>query len=99
MTGVRVPSADVVATLVAVAETFVDVAEVLGGPPTRGRRATARRTGPDPPNRDHVAGRCGSPRVGWIEQDDHRVALGAGVPLGVLEARTGRVLAAIEPHW
>ncbi len=36
------------------------------------------------------------PPVGWIVQDDGRVALGAGVPLGVLTARQAHFLAAIE---
>lgn len=34
--------------------------------------------------------------VGWINQDDGRVTLGAGVPLGVLPARVAEYLAAIE---
>jgi precorrin-3B synthase len=34
--------------------------------------------------------------VGWIPQDDGRVALGAAVPLGVLPARTAEYLAAVE---
>jgi len=95
-TGVRVPSADVVATLVAVAETFVDV------------RGSAWRTTELADVEPLLAGLTRSaepgttwppvllPPVGWIEQDDHRVALGAGVPLGVLEARTAEFLAAIE---
>ncbi|WP_102417345.1 precorrin-3B synthase [Mycobacterium sp. 4858] len=36
------------------------------------------------------------PPVGWIDQDDGRVALGAAVPLGVLPARVAEYLAAIE---
>jgi len=36
------------------------------------------------------------PPVGWIEQDDGRVALGAAVPLGVLSARLAEYLAAVE---
>ena len=36
------------------------------------------------------------PPVGWIEQDDARVALGAAVPLGVLSARQARFVAAID---
>jgi len=36
------------------------------------------------------------PPVGWIGQDDSRIALGAAVPLGVLEARTAEFLAAID---
>jgi precorrin-3B synthase len=36
------------------------------------------------------------PPVGWIEQDDGRIALGAAVPLGVLPSRVAEYLAAIE---
>ena len=36
------------------------------------------------------------PPVGWIEQDDGRVTLGAAVRLGVLEARVAEFLAAVE---
>lgn len=36
------------------------------------------------------------PPVGWIDQDDGRVALGAAVPLGVLPARVAEYLAVIE---
>lgn len=36
------------------------------------------------------------PPVGWIDQDDGMVALGAAVPLGVLSARQAQFLAAIE---
>ncbi|OBF94745.1 precorrin-3B synthase [Mycobacterium sp. 852002-51152_SCH6134967] len=35
------------------------------------------------------------PPVGWLEQHDGRIALGAAVPLGVLPARTAEFLAAI----
>lgn len=36
------------------------------------------------------------PRVGWIPQDDGRVTLGAALPLGVLDARQARFVAAVE---
>ena len=36
------------------------------------------------------------PPVGWIPQDDGRVALGAAVPLGVLAARQAEFVAAID---
>jgi precorrin-3B synthase len=36
------------------------------------------------------------PPVGWINQDDGRIALGAAVPLGVLPARVAEFLAAID---
>jgi precorrin-3B synthase len=35
------------------------------------------------------------PPVGWLSQDDGRIALGAAVPLGVLQARVAEYLAAI----
>lgn len=34
--------------------------------------------------------------IGWFVQSDERVALGAGVPLGSLPARTAEFLAAVE---
>jgi precorrin-3B synthase len=36
------------------------------------------------------------PPVGWIDQSDGRVALGAAVPLGILQARVAEYLAAID---
>ncbi|MCB0934222.1 MAG: precorrin-3B synthase [Mycobacterium sp.] len=39
---------------------------------------------------------AGPPPVGWIAQDDDRVALGAVVPLGVLTARQAQFVAAVE---
>lgn len=36
------------------------------------------------------------PPVGWIEQDDGKVALGAAVPLGVLSVRQAQFVAAID---
>jgi precorrin-3B synthase len=36
------------------------------------------------------------PPVGWVVQDDDRVALGAALPLGVLSARQAQFVAAIE---
>ncbi|MBX9641061.1 MAG: precorrin-3B synthase [Mycobacteriaceae bacterium] len=38
----------------------------------------------------------GKAPVGWIPQDDGRVALGAAVPLGILPARVAEFLAAVE---
>ncbi|WP_167101738.1 precorrin-3B synthase [Mycobacterium sp. DL592] len=37
-----------------------------------------------------------APPVGWMVQDDDRVALGAAVPLGVLQARQAQFVAAID---
>jgi precorrin-3B synthase len=92
-TGVR--TRDGVATLLAVAERFTDVRgrawrtteledvdPLLDGLP---RTAEPGRTWP-PVTR---------PPVGWIQQDDGLVTLGAGVPLGVLRTRVAEYLAAV----
>ncbi|MFN6546695.1 precorrin-3B synthase [Mycolicibacterium nivoides] len=95
-TGVRLDTGEAVATLITVARRFVDI-----------RGKAWRITELD----DHSALLDGltadappgatwpptvTPPVGWIEQRDKRVALGAAVPLGVLQARTAHFLAAIE---
>lgn len=94
-TGVRLPPGEVVDTLLEVARRFVAV------------RATAWRVTELPDSTALLAGfevqqPAGDgypptvrPPVGWIVQDDGRVALGAGVPLGVLTARHAQFLAAI----
>ncbi|WP_199255835.1 precorrin-3B synthase [Mycolicibacterium mengxianglii] len=95
-TGIRLDHADVMTTLTAVARRFVDVrgnswriselddpTEVLDDLTVTaepGRTWPVRTKGP----------------IGWLEQDDGRVALGAGVPLGVLPARTAEFVAAID---
>ncbi|OBH07924.1 precorrin-3B synthase [Mycobacterium sp. E2699] len=92
-TGVRLAAGDVAPALVALAVRFVeirgkawrvdelaDVAELL---PEADMSAA-----PFPP--------VTKGPVGWINQDDGRVSLGAAVPLGVLPARTAEFLAAIE---
>jgi precorrin-3B synthase len=95
-TGVRMASAEAVATLVAVAENFVEV------------RGNAWRTNELPDVKPLLTGLTRSeepgmtwpptvrPPVGWIEQDDGKVTLGAAVRLGVLEARVAEFLAAVE---
>jgi precorrin-3B synthase len=91
-TGMRLPAPDVVPAMVAVAKRFVEV---------RGkawRIAELSDIGVVLPGAE-----TGSafepvlrPPVGWIEQDDGRIALGAAVPLGSLSARVAEFLAAIE---
>ena len=95
-TGVRLDPGDAVSTLIEVGRRFVgirgkawriteldDHSALLNGlTPSAAAGATW------PPTM--------TPPVGWIEQRDGDVALGAAVPLGVLQARTAHFLAAIE---
>lgn len=95
-TGVRIANSEVVPTLVTVAGRFADI------------RGTAWRIGEldDPAvllTGFAAAAPAGAtwepvtrPPVGWIVQNDGRVALGAAVPLGVLQARVAEFLAAID---
>ena len=92
-TGVRLEAHDVVDTLVDVAMRFREI------------RGNAWRIDEldDPQRLVPGAGAVPDPLppvirapVGWIAQDDGRVALGAAVPLGILPARTAEFLAAIE---
>jgi precorrin-3B synthase len=91
-TGVRLAAHQVVDTLLAVAVRFVAVrGDALGvselADPSKLWPGAELGDGFRPVIR---------PPVGWIEQDDGRVALGAAVPLGVLSARVAEYLAAIE---
>ncbi|OMC17699.1 precorrin-3B synthase [Mycobacterium sp. SP-6446] len=92
-TGVRLAPRDVIQTLVEVARRFIKM------------RGKAWRIG----ELDDIAGLVPGaavgdttfppvtrPPVGWIDQDDGRIALGAAVPLGALPARVAEYLAAIE---
>jgi precorrin-3B synthase len=91
-TGVRLTAHEVVDTMIAVAVRFVEV---------RGQALRVSELA-DPsglwPGAELGDGfrRVTRPPVGWIGQDDGRVALGAAVPLGVLPARVAEYLAAIE---
>jgi precorrin-3B synthase len=92
-TGVRLAVGDVAASLVAIAVRFTEI------------REKAWRISELADFQDLLPGVQPSattfpavtkPPVGWIGQQDGRVALGAGVPLGVLPARVAEYLAAIE---
>jgi precorrin-3B synthase len=91
-TGMRLPAPDVVPTMGAIAKRFVEV------------RGKAWRIAELSDIEAVLPGaETGSafepvlrPPVGWIEQDDGRIALGAAVPLGSLSARVAEFLAAIE---
>src|SRR6516165_2241402 len=91
-TGVRLAARDVVQSLVTIAKRFIEM---------RGKAWRVKELA------DVAALWPGAalgaafppvtrPPVGWISQDDGRVALGAAVPLGVLPARVAEYLAAIE---
>jgi precorrin-3B synthase len=91
-TGVRLTAREVVDTLIAVAVRFVDV---RGNALRVSELADPSLLLPGVELGDGFQKVTRSP-VGWIEQDDGRVALGAAVPLGVLPARLAEYLAAIE---
>lgn len=92
-TGIRLKSADVVETLVAVAVRFT---EIRGDAWRIAELADPGALLPGMPLTAAPLNPVTAPPVGWIEQDDGRVALGAGIPLGVLSARVAEHLAAIE---
>lgn len=94
-TGVRIGTDDAVDTLLAVAHRFLDVrgkrwrvAELADPEVLLGGCAPSSTAGATWP----VTTR---PPVGWLEQTDGRVTLGAAVPLGVLDAEVARYLAAV----
>ena len=91
-TGVRLAADEVVETLVSIAMRFADV---RGNAWRICELDDVQRLLPGA-----VLGAAFPPvtkaPVGWIPQDDGRVALGAAVPLGVLPALVGNFLAAIE---
>jgi precorrin-3B synthase len=92
-TGIRLSENDLIGALVSVAVRFTairgkawrvtelaDVTALVPGAALGAKPFPAATKGP----------------VGWISQDDGRVALGAAVPLGILSARVAEYLAAIE---
>lgn len=91
-TGVRLTGADVVPTLVTLAVRFVEI---------RGKAwRVTELADPGELLPDVTMGAAfrplTRPPVGWIQQDDGSVALGAAVPLGVLSARVAEYLAAVQ---
>jgi precorrin-3B synthase len=94
-TGVRLATPDVVPALIAVATQFAGIRESAWriaelddrGQLLRQFTPTATPGATWPP--------VTRAPVGWLPQDDGRVALGAAVPLGVLQARVAEFLAAI----
>jgi precorrin-3B synthase len=95
-TGVRLAVSDVVPVLVSIAARFADtrgnawrIAELDAPQYLLGDLSPSAKPGATWPP-------VTRPPVGWIQQDDGRVTLGAGVPLGVLTARVAEYLAAIN---
>jgi precorrin-3B synthase len=95
-TGVRLPASDVVRVLVSIAGRFAGtrgkawrIAELSDPTQLLGDLAPTVEPGETWPP-------VTRPPVGWIPQDDGRVTFGAGVPLGVLQARVAEYLAAID---
>ncbi|RUP01911.1 MAG: precorrin-3B synthase [Mycobacterium sp.] len=89
-TGIRVT--DVCQSLIDIALRFVDIREKawrVTELDNLNELCPGAQLGPTLPS-------PGKAPVGWIPQDDGRVALGAAVPLGVLPARVAEFLAAIE---
>jgi precorrin-3B synthase len=91
-TGVRLTAQEVVDTMIAVAVRFV---EVRGEALRVSELADPSGLWPGAELGDGFRRVTRSP-VGWIEQDDGRVALGAAVPQGMLPARVAEYLAVIE---
>lgn len=95
-TGVRVPAADAVATLIALAARFA----TIRGDAWRVAELTDPETllaGLEPVAEAGATWTPpAGPPVGWLEQAGGRVTLGAAVPLGVLSARVAEYLAAID---
>ncbi|WP_280435528.1 precorrin-3B synthase [Nocardia carnea] len=96
--GVRVSASEAVDTLVAAAHGFLELGtgqwrlrEIEDGAERLAARLGCAR-GTERLDFVEAAG----PPIGWLPQDDGLVALGAGVRLGSLPARTAEFLAAIE---
>jgi precorrin-3B synthase len=92
-TGVRLEPANVVETMVAVAVRFV---KIRGKAWRIAELADLGALLPGVTLNAAPVSRVTAPPVGWIEQDDGRVVLGAAVPLGVLSASVAEHLGAID---
>ena len=96
-TGVRIAPPDVVATLISIAQTIRrDPGKRLARSRTRRCLSADSMALPGPPSRAATWQAVTRPPVGWLTQDDGRVALAGAVPLGVLQARVAEYLAAVD---
>lgn len=96
--GIRITAADAVPVLLAAAHEFQDLRgkqwrlhEIAGGPARIAAALGLRATG-EPLEFDESQ----DIPIGWHDQHDGPVSLGAGVPLGSLPARTAEFLAAVD---
>ncbi|MET9487059.1 precorrin-3B synthase [Nocardia sp. NPDC006630] len=101
--GVRVSAGDAVDLMLAAAHGFLELRDGqwrLHEIPDAGPRLTDRllttRSGLDTSGESIEIGVRHEIPIGWMTQGDDRVALGAGVPLGSLPARTAEFIAAVE---
>ncbi|MEV3962820.1 precorrin-3B synthase [Nocardia sp. NPDC050193] len=96
--GIRVTTTEAPEVLLAAAHGFLALADGQWRlhEVTDGAARLAARLGLEPgPDRLEFTG-AGAPPIGWLPQHDGLVALGAGVRLGSLPARTAEFLAAVE---
>lgn len=99
--GLRLSAADAVDVILAAAHAFLDL---RGADPGRwrlheiahGAERVIDRLGSAPSAAKLEFPAAPSNPIGWLEQDDGSVALGMGVRLGSLPARTAEFLAAVE---
>ena len=95
-TGVRMSPSEVVPTLVSIAGRFAEIrqnawriSELADPSALIGGLTPSEEAGTTWPA-------VTRPPVGWLTQDDGRIALGGAVPLGVLQARVAEYLAAVD---
>jgi precorrin-3B synthase len=95
-TGVRIAPLDAVATLTSIARRFVEIRESAWRVAELADTSTLLDGLPRTAEPGATWSAVTRPPVGWLTQDDGRVALGAAVQLGVLQARVAEYLAAID---
>ena len=94
-TGVRLDRPDVVPALIAIATRFATIREKSWRVAELDDTAPLLEQFTPTAQRGATWAPVSTPPVGWLSQGDGRVALGAAVPLGVLQARVAEFLAAI----
>ncbi|MEV0291959.1 precorrin-3B synthase [Nocardia sp. NPDC050710] len=97
-TGIRIGSADAVDVMLAAADGFLDLSsgEWRLHDIDDGAARLADHLGLEPVAERMEFGATQDIPIGWLDQDNGLVSLGAGVRLGALPARTAEFLAAVE---